>query len=186
MKNKYDHALQDSLEDWRESKTAAVYGWACLNDHGPSLVMPLSILDRIVDCAHHHKLQSTQDLKREMGWTDAEKFGDEIIVLVKLHAAPCSSPFVSTPLRNTPSSTGISTPNVHTDMPSPSTPSTSLSLLHINPKHSGTKRCIKCSACGEEGHNGKLSCMSVSPTTYCESFSLQSRMQKVFPTWGIR
>ena len=118
MKNKYDYTLQDTLEDWWESKTTAVYGWACLNDHGPSLVMPLSILDQIVDCTHHHKLQSAQDLKWEMGWTDVEKFGDEIIVLVKLHAAPCSSPFVSTPLRNMPSSTGISTPNIHTDMPS--------------------------------------------------------------------
>ena len=52
-KEKHNFMLQDALDDWHDEKTTAVYGWARLNDLGPALIMPNSILDRIVDYAHH-------------------------------------------------------------------------------------------------------------------------------------
>ncbi|KIK72533.1 hypothetical protein PAXRUDRAFT_21879 [Paxillus rubicundulus Ve08.2h10] len=48
-KTKPDYELEEALHDWQEAKTTALFGWACLNDYGPSVVMPNSILKRIVD-----------------------------------------------------------------------------------------------------------------------------------------
>ncbi|KAF8548114.1 hypothetical protein OG21DRAFT_1423656, partial [Imleria badia] len=87
-KEKHDYELEDALENWREEKTRDVYGWTCLNDYGASLIMTHSTLDRIVDCAHHCKIQTPQDLKRETRWSDSEQFGDDFIALIRKHAAP--------------------------------------------------------------------------------------------------
>ncbi|KAI6123009.1 hypothetical protein EDD17DRAFT_1780857 [Pisolithus thermaeus] len=87
-----------ALEEWREQTTAAVYGWHHLYDIGPSIMMCSAMLECIVDCAHHHKLSSIQDLKRETGWPDADQYRGEILSLIQRHVAPLASPFVSTPL----------------------------------------------------------------------------------------
>ncbi|KIJ14139.1 hypothetical protein PAXINDRAFT_79821 [Paxillus involutus ATCC 200175] len=131
----FDNAAA-ALQDWRESKTTLVYGWASLNDHGPSLIMPNSTLDRIIDCAHHRKIQTHQDLKRETGWTDSDQFGNEVIALIQRHATPRPSLFASTPLR----------------------PSTMTTLSATNLPPSPTKRRNRCGACGQEGHNSKRNC----------------------------
>ncbi|KAG1723960.1 hypothetical protein EDB19DRAFT_1915826 [Suillus lakei] len=73
-----DLALLDALYDWHEEKTISIYGWAHLSDLGPSLVLPNSTLDHIVDCTHHHKIHITLDLKKETGWTDADRFGNDV------------------------------------------------------------------------------------------------------------
>ncbi|KIK18680.1 hypothetical protein PISMIDRAFT_14176 [Pisolithus microcarpus 441] len=70
-KDKYDCKLEEALLDWHEEKTVAIYGWACLNDHG-TIVMTGTMLDRIVDSAHHHKIQTCQDLRRETGWMNSD------------------------------------------------------------------------------------------------------------------
>ena len=60
-KDEHDYELALALDDWRVEKTKEVYGWACLNNYGASLIMPNNTLDRIVDCAHHRKIQTPQD-----------------------------------------------------------------------------------------------------------------------------
>ncbi|KAI5980651.1 hypothetical protein EDD15DRAFT_2187261 [Pisolithus albus] len=137
-KDKYDYALENSLLDWCEQKTATVYGWAGLNNDGP-VIMSDSTLDRIIDCAHHRKIETCQDLKREMGWMDSDLYGDEVLALIRRHAPPLPSVFVSTPLsRGTTSS--ITTPTV-VPLPQLQLPTT------LRPN--------KCSACGQEGHNAR-------------------------------
>jgi hypothetical protein len=137
-----DLDLQDVLDDWREQKTISTYGWSHLSDLGPSLVLPNCMLDRIIDCAHHHKINSILDLKKETGWMDSDRFGNEIITLIQRHAPPTTSPFVTTPLRHP--STG-SVPVLAT--PCPTARTNAPNLKHKN----------KCSACNNEGHNGKFS-----------------------------
>ncbi|KIJ62203.1 hypothetical protein HYDPIDRAFT_53733, partial [Hydnomerulius pinastri MD-312] len=131
----HDHTLQDALDEWREQKTATVYGWHHLNDIGPSIIMCTTTLERIVDCAHHRKINSINELKRETGWPDADQFGNEVIAIIHRHAAPPTLPFVSTPLRPTTSSTLNSTPAAASS--------------------SAPKRKNKCGACRLEGHNAR-------------------------------
>ncbi|KAG1888767.1 hypothetical protein F4604DRAFT_1569558, partial [Suillus subluteus] len=131
QKTVHDLALQETLDDWREQKTASTYGRHHLNDLGPSLVFPNAILDWILDCTHHRKIQSVYDLKWETGWTDAEVFGEKVITLIKQHAAPLPSPFVTTPLRS------ISTTSF-SNMPPTQSPSNN-----------------QCGTCGLEGHNAR-------------------------------
>ncbi|KIK77554.1 hypothetical protein PAXRUDRAFT_166468 [Paxillus rubicundulus Ve08.2h10] len=159
-KDKYDYKLEEALQDWQESKTTMVYGWASLNDYGPLLIMPNSTLDRIVDYAHHCKIQTPQDLKRETMWTDSNQFGNEVIVLIQRHGTPCPLLFASMPLR--PSSVTmlmtksiighatnvVTSPLLHLTS-APSTPSNN--QLPPGP----TKCCNKCGACGREGHNAR-------------------------------
>ncbi|KIK73188.1 hypothetical protein PAXRUDRAFT_123326, partial [Paxillus rubicundulus Ve08.2h10] len=117
-------------------KTTTIFGHASLNDLGPSLIMPDAILDRIVDAAHHCKVNSIQDLKRETGWTDSYAYGDDVVTIIRRHAIPLPSPFVTTPLRL----------NASTSIAGPSDQHSCITA---------TKRCNKCSACGQEGHNAR-------------------------------
>ncbi|KAG1785091.1 uncharacterized protein HD556DRAFT_1250440 [Suillus plorans] len=138
-KTKNNFALQDVLDEWREQKTVDVYGWHHLNDLGPTIVMPNTMLDHVVDCAHHHKLQNIVDLKKETGWTDTGKFGEEVIALIKKYVPlPHSALFTATPLRLI--STPITTPQLPTPVPA-----------------AVERRRNRCSACGLEGHNGMFS-----------------------------
>jgi hypothetical protein len=61
-----DMCLRNALEDWWEAKTEYQYGEAHLEDLGPALVMPTSVLNCIMDCSHHFKISSMADLKKEM------------------------------------------------------------------------------------------------------------------------
>ncbi|KIK12388.1 hypothetical protein PISMIDRAFT_120344 [Pisolithus microcarpus 441] len=139
----FDNAAA-ALLDWREDKTVAVYGWACLNDHGP-VIMTATTLNRVVDCAHHHKIQTREDLKRETAWMNSDQYGDEIVNLIKQHAAPATSLLVSTPLRIR----GMALGGDQTAGPSTSP--------HLTPPSSNipSKRRSRCSACGQEGHNAR-------------------------------
>ncbi|KIK96247.1 hypothetical protein PAXRUDRAFT_138923 [Paxillus rubicundulus Ve08.2h10] len=147
-------ALQEALDDWREAKTVAVYGWSNLHDIGLCIVMPNSILERIVDCAHHRKINNAQDLKCETGWSDAEQYGTKIIALLQRHAPPLSTPFITTPLRPltcsivnaSPSQLGPPSATIPTGA---SAPSNSPSVAVVS------KRQIKCGACGGVGHNAR-------------------------------
>ncbi|KAG1883258.1 hypothetical protein F4604DRAFT_1879014 [Suillus subluteus] len=143
-----DLALQDALDDWREEKTISIYGWAHLSDLGPSLILPNSTLDRIVDCAHHRKIRSTLDLKKETGWTDADRFGSEIIMLIQRHAPPDASPFAMTPLSRSSSTANTNVPPL---LQTPSAPSPCTAA----PAFNAPKRKNKCGACNQEGHNAR-------------------------------
>ncbi|KIK79487.1 hypothetical protein PAXRUDRAFT_161202 [Paxillus rubicundulus Ve08.2h10] len=145
-KGKHNFDLVNTLNDWQEAKTTTIFGWASLNNHGPSLIMPNTTLDHIVNCTHHHKIHTAQDLKQETGWMDTEHFGMEVMAIIQRHALPLPSPFVSMPLRPT-SSNNISITS-HLRPPTPSSPiSHMIHLLNIPKWHN------KCSACGHEGHN---------------------------------
>ena len=80
-----DFVLRDALEDWREEATIAHYGHAQLRDMGPTLVMPNDVLAQIVDCAHHFKIKTLDDLSRETRWDEAERYGQEVISLITEH-----------------------------------------------------------------------------------------------------
>ena len=125
-----DSTLWITLHNWRKQKAISVYGWAHFNDFGAAIIMPNAILDRIIDSAHHHKIQTVQDLKRETagGWTDAEKFGDEVVGIVRAHAP---TPFAASPLRP-------------------------LTAAVTHPIGGSSTRKNKCSACNHEGHNGNV------------------------------
>ena len=157
-----DCVLGDVIHDWQEEKTSALYGWAALNDFGPCLVMPNSILKHVVDCAHHNKIKTLQDLKKETGWTEADRLGSKVIALIQRHILPCSSPLVSTPLSRQVSQVSVLS-SLNLDSPSPllrptpvaSTPIVGLGQFFTTSSDSGHVRCHnKCSVCGQEGHNG--------------------------------
>ncbi|KAF8128107.1 hypothetical protein EV363DRAFT_1170892, partial [Boletus edulis] len=137
-KQQHDYSLENALLDWREAKTAEVYGRIALSCHGPSLIMTDATLDFVVDYAHHDKIHTAENLRRETGWTRSNQFGDEVIGLIQLHAPPRPSPFVSTPLQS--NGITLNTPSVNQTLASPS---------------SVVKQRNKCSACGQVGHNGK-------------------------------
>ncbi|KAG2082329.1 uncharacterized protein F5147DRAFT_590419 [Suillus discolor] len=128
-----DFKLIDMLKDWQEETTLKLYGHAHLYDLGPGIIMPNSILDCIVECAHFYKIKSTADLVKETCWSGANKHGDEIIVLIH-QVCPLPTPLTSAPLQP------------HTN---PSNANASVSV----PRNA--KRKMRCSACGEEGHNAR-------------------------------
>lgn len=57
-----DFNLRIALLDWRDEKTEKEFGRAHLHNLGGMLVMPNAILDHIVDCAHHFKIDTKEDL----------------------------------------------------------------------------------------------------------------------------
>ncbi|KAF8869618.1 hypothetical protein BD779DRAFT_1479631 [Infundibulicybe gibba] len=73
--------LRDALEEWREAGTLERYGWTHLNDLGPTLIMPLGILNSIIDS--------------ETQWDGVDRYGDEIVALI---SRICPRPSVQTPL----------------------------------------------------------------------------------------
>ncbi|KIK77933.1 hypothetical protein PAXRUDRAFT_165375, partial [Paxillus rubicundulus Ve08.2h10] len=147
-KGKHDFDLVNTLNNWQEAKTTTIFGWTSLNDHGPSLIMSNATLDRIVNCAHHCKIHTAQDLKWETGSMDTKGFGMEVVAIIQRHALPLPSPFVSTPLRPT-SSNNISITS-HLRPPTLSSP-----ISHMIPSLNIPKQCNKFSACGHECHNGR-------------------------------
>jgi len=63
--------------------TRRVYGDSTLNDYGPGVTMPDSVLDCIIDCAHHHKISTIDDLHKETEWSAADRFGSDVIAIVQ-------------------------------------------------------------------------------------------------------
>ncbi|KAI6027926.1 hypothetical protein PISMIDRAFT_112095 [Pisolithus microcarpus 441] len=139
--------LSGPLDEWREQTMSAIYGWHHLNNIRPSIVMCNAMLDHIVNCTHHHKISSIQDLRRETAWPDADRYRGEVLSLIQRHVAPLASPFISIPLQEMMTSSNV------------------LTVGHANPSltlsSSGAWRKVKCGACGQEGHNGKSSCLSI-------------------------
>ena len=91
VKTPLDMKLTDVLENWREQTTKIHYGEAALLDFGPSLIMTVKILDRIVDCVHHNKISSVQDLARETRWDEINRYGAEVLALIQSIHPPLNS-----------------------------------------------------------------------------------------------
>ncbi|KAG2137187.1 hypothetical protein BD769DRAFT_1351874, partial [Suillus cothurnatus] len=133
--------LCEALEDWRDEKTVEIHGHSHLIDLGPTIVMGDSILDRIVDCAHFEKIKTIEDLRKETHWSANDDLAREVISIIH-HIIPISL-YVTTPLQQCPLSNTVSTPN---------------NGLARNPAlnpPTGVKRVLRCSACGQAGHNSK-------------------------------
>ncbi|KAG2743437.1 hypothetical protein P692DRAFT_201723562 [Suillus brevipes Sb2] len=131
-----EHELCDSLEDWREAATRRIYGDSHLNDYGPSLVMPDSVLDRIVGCAHYQKIVTIDDLRKETRWSGVDQFGGDVIAVIH-SIIPVSVPvpvFTSNPLQ-------------------PALPRQSVNNTSSNTQ--ANRKQSRCSACNLEGHNSK-------------------------------
>jgi hypothetical protein len=126
------------LEDWREAATRRVYGDSNLRDYGPGTVMPDSVLDRIVDCAQHHKILTIQDLRKETRWSGSDQFGSYIIAIIhRLFPVPTSAPVLTlAPLQRQLSSIDNNNPQATS---------------------STARKASRCSACNAEGHNSKFS-----------------------------
>ncbi|KAG6370733.1 hypothetical protein JVT61DRAFT_4656 [Boletus reticuloceps] len=50
--------------------------------------MPNDALDRIVGCAHYHKMTSARELLRETGWSKSKRFAGEVIAIINKSATP--------------------------------------------------------------------------------------------------
>lgn len=151
MTEPHDIALRVALNTWRQTKTVMVYGLSPLRDMGPSVIMTNDVLQRIIDCAHHHKINTSEELRRETGWAKAEQYSTEVLEIIKAHTVtvtvPLASPFSVVPLRP---KTSLSINTASTTIPSTSASGeTSSSHPNLLPKCRN-----KCGACGLEGHNG--------------------------------
>ncbi|KAG2074483.1 hypothetical protein BDR04DRAFT_1007874, partial [Suillus decipiens] len=126
--------LRDALEEWQELMTRRVYGDSTLNDYGPGVTMPDSVLDRIIDCAHQHKISTIDDLRKETKWSAADRFGSDVIAIVQcIIPVPVLLPVFTTAMH-----------------PRQSLPSTSQSSQPVI-----ARKQPRCSACGIEGHTSK-------------------------------
>lgn len=85
-----DRLLYDDIDNWRRAKTVEMYGEGMLRDFGPSVVLPNTILDRIVDCAHYGVIKELDDLRREASWGQAKCYGAEVLGLIEQYPTPAS------------------------------------------------------------------------------------------------
>jgi len=137
-----DHSLKQALLAWRERNAREIFG--DIDYFTPNVFLHSSILNRILDLAHAHKINSVLDLKNQTSWCFAEEYGRDIIRLIKQHCpssqpgqASMSSLFVSTPLRSRPDTVNSSTH--HTLLPT---------LLK-------TRAPPQCGECGIVGHRSE-------------------------------
>jgi hypothetical protein len=109
-----EYELREALEDWREEKTAEIYGRSYLIDIGPAIVMGNLVLERLVNCAHHAKINSVNDIRKETHWTNTQTFGSEVlsIILRIIPAVPLSQAYTTAPLQRGPISATLNLPPV--------------------------------------------------------------------------
>jgi hypothetical protein len=93
--------LRDALHNFRKEQTIARFGHACLRNTGPGIIMADDVLQRIIDCAHFHLIESPQQLLKETRWSRVDQYGEEIVSLIVSHCpkpAPVAM-LTTTPLR---------------------------------------------------------------------------------------
>ncbi|KAG2139340.1 hypothetical protein DEU56DRAFT_735728 [Suillus clintonianus] len=148
-----EYELCEALEDWREEKMAEKYGHSHLIDIDPAIIMADSVLDCLVNCAHHEKIRTIEDLRKETHWSSADKFGSEVLAIIH-HIIPVKvivrAALTNAPLQRDPLSTTSNPPRAG-NVALPSTVS-------------DVKKTNRCSACQQEGHN----------STYCYTFCSKS------------
>ncbi|KAK7032884.1 ATP-dependent DNA helicase RecQ [Favolaschia claudopus] len=133
-------ALRAALHSFRKSRTAEVFGPFHFRKHGAGGIMANEVLDRIADCAHFHKIQTTADLARETDWHRITEDGTQILALITQHR-PIPVPAAPTPRPLLP---------LNTNTP-----------VYSTPKNR------KCSKCGLSGHiaSNRKKCPRYSPRT---------------------
>ena len=129
-----DRELRKALHELRLRKTRERFGLGALRNMGPALIMTDDILDRIVDYAHHGKIQDQDSLWKETRWVWTNAYSADVLALIRQFPRSISTPCTTTtPLR-----------------PRQAPPSATISISAKQPK-----RRNKCSACHTEGHNGE-------------------------------
>lgn len=80
--------LARALNNWRQATTAAKYGEAILKDMGSSVVLTNGQLERLVDCAHFGKVTTMDQLNREVQWSSADEFGQDVLNIILAECPP--------------------------------------------------------------------------------------------------
>ncbi|KAG2072889.1 hypothetical protein BDR04DRAFT_1012343 [Suillus decipiens] len=127
-----------SALDWREEKMAENYGHSHLIDISPSIIMSDLILNCLVNCAHHEKMKTIEDLHKETHWPATEEYRPEVLNIIHciIPVKVISVALTNTPLQHGPLSNPLRGGNV-------ALPSTVLVVKKTN----------RCSACQQEGYN---------------------------------
>ncbi|KAF8450850.1 hypothetical protein L210DRAFT_842835, partial [Boletus edulis BED1] len=139
--------LCNALEEWRVAKAVNERGEACVMDYGPGFILPTATIDRIVNCAHHSKLRTVDDLRKETRWSGVALYGTEVLAIVNIFIPQQT---------NTPAL--VRAPLLPRPVLQPCVQSTD--LLPAPASTSGTKK-NKCSACGLPGHNSTVFSLSM-------------------------
>lgn len=85
-------SLRNALHEFRRAATTKKFSRAVLKNSGPGVVMSNEVLQRIVDCAHWHKIESPEQLEKETRWAGAAEFGEEVIILINEHCPRPAAP----------------------------------------------------------------------------------------------
>ncbi|KIK92367.1 hypothetical protein PAXRUDRAFT_147509, partial [Paxillus rubicundulus Ve08.2h10] len=141
------HFDNAAAKDWWEEKTKQMHRELHLTDLGPGLVMPDTVLDRIMACVHHCKIKTTDDLCKETHWSSIDHFGTEVVALVHRGIlVPMPQAVLTTVLLQShpvPSSNSAITGSTHAHQ---------LQVDEVVSELNAGKK-NKCGACRLEGHN---------------------------------
>ncbi|KZV63589.1 P-loop containing nucleoside triphosphate hydrolase protein [Peniophora sp. CONT] len=74
--------LADALNVYRRAAIERKYGRQQARRFGVGRFMPDDMLERIVDAAHAHLIQTTKDLHERTHWTHAGSDGDDVVAIV--------------------------------------------------------------------------------------------------------
>jgi hypothetical protein len=118
MMGSRDSDLRQALQNWR-LKELKKNGWGGDHFFGSNRILPMSILNRVVDLAHECRLTSVQSLVEQTSWREANKYGEEILELVRIHAPPpiTHTPTPSFPSQSSPVLGNVSNSNMQTTTP---------------------------------------------------------------------
>ncbi|KAH9040293.1 hypothetical protein EDB83DRAFT_2174703, partial [Lactarius deliciosus] len=114
------------------------------NMFGSQFIMTDKVLERIVDLAHHEQIDDLATLQSQVNWRNCDRWGPDILIIVKAHAPPIATPSRKT-LRPAENLLGPSTG--HRPSPAPGS---------VGAVASGSKPCAKsqyrCGSCGSTTH----------------------------------
>lgn len=160
MPNDDEVKLLAALFEWRDKRAQECVASAILIDFGEDFFIPSTTIQRIVDCAHGNKVRTLDDLRREVKTPDVitDEDGREILDIIhSFLPPPAASPFVSTPLVTralTQASPSISTPS-RPPLLARAGMNTNLQNATPSPAIGKVSRTLKCSRCGQTGHNSE-------------------------------
>ncbi|KAH9032209.1 hypothetical protein EDB84DRAFT_1270764, partial [Lactarius hengduanensis] len=119
------------------------------NMFGSQFIMTDEVLERIVDLAHYEQIDDLATLQSQVSWRNCDRWGPDILVIVKAHAPPVATPSRATlrPAENLP---GPSTGH----QPSPTPGSVGAVASGSKPR---AKSRYRCGSCGSTTHIGKPS-----------------------------
>lgn len=150
---KYTHEAMDKeldlvLHTWRVRKTLQVYGEGTYRQFGADLILPEDVMDRIVDCVHHNKVATADDLRRELRWSGVDEYGEEVLSMIK-NVRP--TPLDASPIVVASRAALATAPATDNNIPRPLVQDTELPQGATG--DAKAKRIIKCGSCQTVGHN---------------------------------